>query len=467
MRTTGRLAFLCSFASCCFALSNGPFSLGASPRKKSLSDLLSSPERYAGALNMTVEEILQKKRAHLAASQELHVKLTSPSSSASACEGADKHRLICEHRIKHGRHPFVCPDCWSYVPVCVCGLADSGGGRGGRGGRRALPARLEVVVWTHHKEWGLTSNTGSLLARTLAPVRLLMKGYPPHDQVMADLVAAAAAAAGGGGGGGGGEGGGAAAGEGARKGDEGGVGESKRDEIGNRGRCRRVVPVVLWPSGGGNGGGGGGHGTAPPAAASTTLEQLQRILAEPASSAGDGSSGGRVGGDEENGEEAPPTVVLIAVDGTWRNARRMVSKLPPAVARLDLPEDCVFLDLDSDSDSDPDHRKRSSSSSSSSSNNNNNNNNNNNQEEEQEGGGMRGSKRGAKPRPRQVSLLAPLRKRRGGEANNVCTAEAVVAALQALGLPKSDAAHVLRVVKAKVDLTKRYRGKVDGRMVDR
>jgi len=35
-------------------------------------------------------------------------------------------------------------------------------------------------------------------------------------------------------------------------------------------------------------------------------------------------------------------IVLIAVDGTWRNARRMVSRLPSTVPRLDLSMDTVF-----------------------------------------------------------------------------------------------------------------------------
>ena len=87
-----------------------------------------------------------------------------------------------------------------------------------------------MAVWVHHNEWGLTSNTGGLLAAVLAPCRLLMKGLPEHDAW-----------------------------------------------LGARLRDPAVVPVVLWPAregGGGEGGGGGGGGNASPTA--VTLAELRR-----------------------------------------------------------------------------------------------------------------------------------------------------------------------------------------------
>ncbi|KAL7530117.1 hypothetical protein ACHAXR_004848 [Thalassiosira sp. AJA248-18] len=135
-------------------------------------------------------------------------------------------------------------------------------------------------------------------------------------------------------------------------------------------------------------------------------------------------------------------VVLIAVDGTWRNARRMVARLPSTVRRLDLPEDVVYSYLSADDDrsgSNSDHQRS--------------------------------------------SILAPLRSRgesatgdyhdeasnEKNDGNNdqdincerqVCTAEAVVGALMSLGeLDRDQGRHVLDVTRTKVDRIFRYRGK--------
>ena len=121
-------------------------------------------------------------------------------------------------------------------------------------------------------------------------------------------------------------------------------------------------------------------------------------------------------------------VVLVAVDGTWRNARRMVSKLPSTVPRLDLSSDIV-------------HQLSG------------------------KGGG---------------SILAPLRSRdkNGGggrtgrqgdgpteeeddDDRHVCTAQAIVGALATLGLAHNDVRDTLAVTKVKVDLIRRYRGKAN------
>ena len=98
-------------------------------------------------------------------------------------------------------------------------------------------------------------------------------------------------------------------------------------------------------------------------------------------------------------------VVLIAVDGTWRNARKMVARMPSSVSRLDLGSEIV-------------------------------------------GEGE--------------SLLAPIRFRghSSGEddSRKVCTAEAVVGAMIAFGLAEVDGRYILDVAERKVDLIRRYRG---------
>ena len=61
------------------------------------------------------------------------------------------------------------------------------------------------------------------------------------------------------------------------------------------------------------------------------------------------------------------------------------------------------------------------------------------------------------------SILAPLRKRVGGGSGDVCTAEAAVSVLGAVGLSMSDCDKVLSVVRRKVDSTARFRGLIPQR----
>ena len=101
-------------------------------------------------------------------------------------------------------------------------------------------------------------------------------------------------------------------------------------------------------------------------------------------------------------------ILLIAVEGTWRNARRMVSKLPCRVRRLTLTKEQVF--------------------------------------------GWSLSNRN--------SLLRTLRHSKPTDGK-VCTAEAVVSALVNLErLTPAQGEEILSLVSTKVDLTRQYQGKV-------
>jgi hypothetical protein len=185
-----------------------------------------------------------------------------------------------------------------------------------------------ISKWPY-REWGLTSNTGSIVAQALENCEMLMKGLQEHDiQLQEDIL---------------------------------------EDD--------KTLAVVLWPD------------SADSPAPSISLEQVQQEL------------------------KHDRRVVLIAVDGTWRNARRMVYRLPDTLPRLDLSAGVVLSS------------------------------------------------------PATGSILAPLRTRGGpstreGSDRQVCTAEAVVGALVALGLSKTDGDHVLELTKTKVDRIRRYRGKV-------
>ena len=288
----------------------------------SLSDKVSSPERYAEALNMTVDNVRRRKEEFELLSNQLHQQLQDPTLTAK-----DKHQLQCSHRFTHGRHPFTCPDCWSYQPVCLCD----------RIGEKRLslphPEQLQVLIWTHHREWGLTSNTGSIVARSVDNCRMLMKGLEEHDKILSECA---------------------------------------EDE--------NALSVVLWPDSKNTG------------AKSISLEEIQSVLTN-----------------------SKHKVNLICIDGTWRNARRMVGKLPDSVRRLDLPLESVFFS------------------------------------------GNKGSNGNLE------SILAPLRSRgpssKASNDRQVCTAEAIVGALRGLGWEEECATKVLQLTERKVDLIRRYRGK--------
>ena len=306
----------------------------------------SSPECYAEQLGMTIEEVENIQHEHLAASQTLRRQVHGAS---ALDDGPEKHRLICEHRYRHAKNPFVCRGCWCYLPICLCREAAI------LPRIRLPPAVKQVILWTHHREWTSISNSGSLLPLLLDDTKLLMKGLPRHDEEFQGIL----------------------------------------DNIGT-GRV-----VILWPD----------NGTSSvqteqpyPVDPKTqhhrvTWQDLQTTLAR---------------------SDSDKQVTLIVLEGTWRTARRMASKLPARIQRLSLPPNILFWstrpvgDVD-DVDYDETIRVRQSS-------------------------------------------LIPLRQQEGGSQLNLCTAEAVTAALVGLGLSHENGGRILGLIQKKVDQTRRYRG---------
>jgi DTW domain-containing protein YfiP len=312
----------------------------------SLSHMLSSPERYAEQMGMTVDQVCRFQEEHTAASQALHQQV-----EASFNDGPKKHRIICEHRYRYAKHPFVCRNCWCYLPICLCQEA------------AVLPliqlptAVKQVILWTHHREWTSISNSGALLPLLLQDTKLLMKGLPQHDEEIQHVF-----------------------------------------EDSGRGHV-----VVLWPD----------NDTSPNQNEQQspvdqkiqqdriTWQDLQKLL---------------IGKDSAN------QVTLVALEGTWRTARRMASKLPATALRLSLPPDILFWNhrpqvIRDDADDDDETSLI------------------------------------------RQSLLRPLRRQEGGSQLNLCTAEAVTAALLGLGLSQAHGCRILDLVQRKVDQTRRYRGK--------
>ena len=104
-------------------------------------------------------------------------------------------------------------------------------------------------------------------------------------------------------------------------------------------------------------------------------------------------------------------ILLISIEGTWNNARKMANKLPSNVLRLDVGNEIAAHHHNSES---------------------------------------------------TPSLLAPLRRQgkgKLGRSDNVSTLEATIIALQALGLRNEDARRILEIAQTKVNRLVEYSGK--------
>lgn len=151
---------------------------------------VSSPVRYAAALNLTVQQVAHRKEEFRQSLEALHRPMEDLHTLDSSSAGAEKHRLICQHRLRYGQHPFACPDCWSYLPVCVCDQdcrilknKEKNKYQHSAHSSSSRMSRLEVIDWFHHSEWGLISNTGGLVRLGLGDnsCKIFMKGLPDHD----------------------------------------------------------------------------------------------------------------------------------------------------------------------------------------------------------------------------------------------------------------------------------------------
>jgi DTW domain-containing protein YfiP len=271
-----------------------------------------------GVKKATFDDVVAQYDQYEAACAELNRQLRGQGLS-----GPQKHELHCRHRFKYGRQPNVCRHCWSYQPICICNYynqrnesaencADDNQRTAETYSSLLLPEResfmpsnvdgrsselladntlihTAVVVWTHHKEWGSPSNTGSvlnvalnndMLANSATGGRrnsciMLMKGLPDHDKMLSDLL-----------------------------------------------QQEAIVPVVLW----------------------TKEDESENLLVDSVSTDQNKSY---ICLDEltsiaANKESLPVTVVLIAIEGTWTTARKMAAKLPRSVPRLHLRASDIF-----------------------------------------------------------------------------------------------------------------------------
>jgi DTW domain len=326
---------------------------------KQVATLSSSPERLWAACAMaqrcSLEDIPERRRAYDVASMELDRVL-----SDRFLLGTVKHQFHCRHRLLFGRMPLVCRNCWSYLPICICPprphastLNDDnssslsiiqqmpyvlpGDAIFARVPQLPLPVvssvassdrpplppynALDMILWTHHKEWGSPSNTGSVLVVALEQLldrvssssaipflsgHMLMKGLEEHEAALAHLLQ-----------------------------------PQRPQEV--------VLPVVLWASDHSN-----GDSTTTNAAEATSnrcyvsVEQLFHELRKRSNGTNCKPVMDTKGEKEEMNKiesvqlTTSVRIVLIAVEGTWSQARRMVTKLPATVRALHLSDAELF-----------------------------------------------------------------------------------------------------------------------------
>jgi len=234
----------------------------------SLSHLLSSPERYAAIMGKTTREIQLIQDERKLAARALQEALDHNPDLSST----ERQFLVSQYRYQYGKHNFVCPVCWSYQPICLCQNITAMMANHSNSTKLAIPFR-EIIVWTHPEEWGSPTNTGSLLPLLLQHTQLWMKGY--HDKQMNEIF---------------------------------------QDE--NR------PMVVLWPAPNSHDDGA--------SRASSPKQKQRSLLFDHQDKRGDHR---HLLPDPESLQEISLSsanvnqITLIAIEGTWRQARRMVSKL--------------------------------------------------------------------------------------------------------------------------------------------
>lgn len=250
----------------------------------------SSLERFAEAVKLTVEEVVAIRETYETAATALHRNLQDPNLS-----GHLKHQLHCRHRLEHGRQPFVCSTCWSYLPICLC-KKDYSTEHQAISLEISGPANTTVsclvILWTHHKEWGTPSNTGSVLTVAMGgdKCQMLMKGLDEHDAVLQQILQQQSHAL---------------------------------NEI--------VFPVLLWTDKDGDDENKANGSNSQ--RQSVTIEQLNEELLEAAVHSETST---------EVSVNLSIRLVVIAVEGTWGHARRMVTKLPTTLRALQLSEHEIF-----------------------------------------------------------------------------------------------------------------------------
>ena len=194
--------------------------------------------------------------------------------------GKKEHELQCEIRYKYGRDPFVCPKCWTHELICICQRAQSISqtispplpAAPNTNGMNIINILQKIIIWTHHEEWGKTSNTGSVIGVTLGDqewCHVWMKGLKMHDEYMKQLL---------------------------------------DDDM--------IVPIVLWPKLNRN---IENDDFSDDDDRWTTIEELNQYVNTKKTET------------RKDSFNQDCKIVMISIEGIWRIARRMIKKLPSHV----------------------------------------------------------------------------------------------------------------------------------------
>jgi hypothetical protein len=128
-------------------------------------------------------------------------------------------------------------------------------------------------------------------------------------------------------------------------------------------------------------------------------------------------------------------VTLLVLEGTWRTARRMISKLPATIQRLSLPPNVLFWSSTPSQSSVPIVVDNSD-------------------DDNDDYVFIKNNENTRTKLQRSLRIQG-----KGGSTYNLCSAEAVTAALVGLGLTHNDGHRILDLVQKKVNMTLQYQGK--------
>jgi DTW domain-containing protein YfiP len=355
--------------------------------QNSAAHLVSSPERFAESHGMTIQQVQQTIDARKKISLDLHHELlaldniafTGSNSNNNATTNATNQQTLST--IGKMKHQLICQSRFIHhrnpfvCKTCWTHQPICMCPLFEQRNKITLPNGVRgIYVWTHHDEWGRTANTGSMLPLGLENTQLLMKGLDSHDEIFHSEVL------------------------------------SSLDHNNAKSADDNVVPVVLWPGKAGDN-------------ATVTLPELRQRLNNNDNQQDDGTR--------------KETIVLISIEGTWNNARKMANRLPSQVLRLDIGNEISTFYSNNNQET---YFTTSSSSSS----------------------------RAPLPKPTALSpsILAPLRRQgkgKEGGSTNVSTLEATIIALMGLGMDEEDGRWILSNAKEKVDRIREFTGKVYAR----
>eukprot|EP00232_Nephroselmis_pyriformis_P005169 CAMPEP_0182909974 /NCGR_PEP_ID=MMETSP0034_2-20130328/36048_1 /TAXON_ID=156128 /ORGANISM="Nephroselmis pyriformis, Strain CCMP717" /LENGTH=175 /DNA_ID=CAMNT_0025046265 /DNA_START=15 /DNA_END=539 /DNA_ORIENTATION=- len=133
-------------------------------------DGLAHPDHLA-ALGVTQLEFTRRNEARVRECAALQLTVDDPGVPPSA-----KHEAVARYKVNYGPSLFSCPGCWLRARHCICERVEK------------LPCRSKVVIWMHHKEYGLESNTGKVLTQSLQGCELYVKGLLEEEAALLELL---------------------------------------------------------------------------------------------------------------------------------------------------------------------------------------------------------------------------------------------------------------------------------------